>query len=88
MTPLVPVGKLRHMKVKSKETAKLGKRIRDLRQSKGITLSGFALLAEMDKGHLCRVELGVVEATMPTIRLIAKRLGVTPSALIDPPRAA
>lgn len=76
------------MKVKNREAARLGKRIREVRQSKGLTLSGFARLAEMDKGHLCRVELGVVEPAMPTIRQIAKLLGVTPSALIDPPRAA
>jgi transcriptional regulator with XRE-family HTH domain len=88
LTAVAGGGKLRGMKVKNKEAAKLGKRIRQVRQAKGFTLSGFARLAEMDKGHLCRVELGVVEAELPTLRQIAKMLGVSASYLIDPPRAA
>lgn len=76
------------MKPKSREAAQLGQRIKGVRLSRGLTLRSLATMARMDYGHLCRLEHGVVEPTMPTARKLAKILGVAPAVLLDAPRAA
>jgi transcriptional regulator with XRE-family HTH domain len=56
---------------------KIGRRIRDLRQAINITQEKLAYEAGLrSKGHLSGVENGLVLPTLPTLVLLANRLGV------------
>jgi transcriptional regulator with XRE-family HTH domain len=56
---------------------KIGRRIRDLRQTIDITQEKLAYEAGLrSKGHLSGVENGFVLPTLPTLALLAERLGV------------
>ena len=61
----------------------MGKRIRLMRSAKGFNLTELARRASMDKGYLCRVELGVIQPGIPAVRRIAKILGIPVSSIIE-----
>jgi DNA-binding XRE family transcriptional regulator len=63
--------------------AQVGRRIRALRNERGITLREFGKLAGLHPFHVMAVELGQVSANLHTIRAIAKALGVTPADLLN-----
>ena len=60
----------------------LGEAIRRIRVSKGISQEKLALLAEVDRSYLGRVERGDNNVTVLTIRKVAKTLGVSVAKLM------
>ena len=58
-----------------------GKRVRCMRQRRGISLRGFALMIGIDKGFLVDIEYGRKSPTLDTIEKIASGLGVKTSDL-------
>ena len=60
----------------------LGEAIRRIRVSKGISQEKLALLAEVDRSYLGRVERGDNNVTVLTLRKLAKALGVSLANLI------
>ena len=67
----------------ARNAVKLGKTIQKLRKDRGESLPVFATRIGLDKGHLWRIEAGQTEPTLPTLRTIARALGVKPGALVD-----
>lgn len=61
----------------------LGKAIRQLRQEKGISQEGLALLAEVDRSYVGRVERGDNNAAVLTLAKLAKALGVSLARLMQ-----
>jgi XRE family transcriptional regulator, regulator of sulfur utilization len=58
-------------------SAKIGKRIRSLREERGVTQEKTAYEAGLaSKGHLSGIEKGVVRPTLDTLMLLAERLEV------------
>lgn len=51
---------------------KLGKRIKELREGKGLGVRQFALLAEIEHPQLINIEKGRVDIKLATIHKIAK----------------
>lgn len=60
-----------------------GKRIRCMRQRRGISLRGFALMIGIDKGFLVDIEHGRKSPTLDTIEKIASGLDVKTSELFN-----
>ena len=60
----------------------LGEAIRRIRVSKGISQEKLALLAEVDRSYLGRVERADNNVTVLTLRKLAKALGVSLAKLI------
>jgi len=61
----------------------LGKAIREVRLSKGISQEKLALLSEVDRAHVGRVERGDSNAAVLTLAQIAKALNLTVSKLMQ-----
>jgi transcriptional regulator with XRE-family HTH domain len=66
----------------------VGRRIAELRQSKGLTQEAFAAKARVDARYVQKVERGIVNLTLVTLAQWAARLGVEPAELLRPPRSA
>jgi transcriptional regulator with XRE-family HTH domain len=62
----------------------IGKRIADLREKRGLTLSQLAKLVGMSKSALWAIEQGKVSSTISTLWKIANALGVTFGELVEP----
>ncbi|MDI3290448.1 helix-turn-helix transcriptional regulator [Polyangium sp. 15x6] len=62
--------------------AKVGARIRDLRQERGMSLAALADESGLSKGHMSSVERGLVLITVGTVVSAAKALGVPPFVLL------
>lgn len=62
-------------------TVKLGKRIRELRNQKGMSQEKFALNIGMDRTYFASVEAGKRNIAILNIKKIADGLGVTLSEL-------
>jgi transcriptional regulator with XRE-family HTH domain len=60
---------------------KVGARIRELRQERGMSLAALAEAAGLSKGHMSSVERGLVLITVGTIVATARALGVPPFVL-------
>ena len=60
----------------------LGKRIKSLRTSRGLSQRELARLVNMDQSFLSRVENGMNTPTVEHIPVIARHLGVTPGYLL------
>ena len=58
--------------------AKVGARIRELRQERGMSLAVLADAAGLSRGHMSSVERGLVLITFSTVVSIARALGVPP----------
>ena len=60
----------------------LGEAIRSIRQSKGISQEKLALLAEVDRSYMGRVERGDNNVAILTLARIARALGVSAARLL------
>jgi transcriptional regulator with XRE-family HTH domain len=63
----------------------VGKRIRSLREEKGLTQTDLAVHLDMNRGHISDIELGKREAGLITLQIIAKGLETTMSRLLKKP---
>ena len=54
-----------------------GKRIRDIRISKGVSQSQLALMTSMTKSYMSEIEAGKKNLTLRTLQKIATSLGIT-----------
>lgn len=61
---------------------KLGQRIRELREKKGISQEAFAHLCELNRVHMSDIERGEVNLTIATLAKIARNLNITAAALL------
>ncbi len=61
---------------------RLGKRIRALREKKGLSQEAFADLCEMNRVHMGDVERGNINLTIATLDKIARNLKTTCAALL------
>ncbi len=65
-----------------KLAALLGKRIAKIRKSKGLTQDKLALLAEIDRSYVGRIERGEVNITIEKLYEIAETLGCDAKELL------
>jgi transcriptional regulator with XRE-family HTH domain len=61
----------------------LGQAIRRLREEKELSQDGLALIAEVDRAYVGRLERGDNAAALLTLKRIADALGVSMAALMD-----
>ncbi len=62
---------------------RIGQRLRDLREEKGLTMEKLAYESELgSKGHISSLERGLMVPTVETIRIISERLEVLPLDLL------
>lgn len=61
----------------------LGQAIRRLREEKELSQEGLALIAEVDRAYVGRLERGDNAAALLTLKRIADALGVSMAALMD-----
>jgi len=65
---------------------KIGKRIRELRLERGVTMERLAYESELgSKGHLSNIEKGLVRPTAHTLNVLAEALEVLPLDLLTFP---
>jgi len=67
------------------QTAKLGARLRELRNERNMSLGDLADASEVSKGHLSSIEHGLAAITVQTISRLAKGLGLPPFYLLAAP---
>ncbi len=60
-----------------------GRRVRELRQQKGMTIEQFANTVDIHVTQLARIERGENNPTISYVFLIAEKLGVRASDLLD-----
>jgi transcriptional regulator with XRE-family HTH domain len=60
----------------------MGKRLKKLRETKGMTQAALAKGAEISRGYLIRLEAGEQDPTLGTIERLAKALRVSIRKLI------
>ena len=62
---------------------KIGERIRDLRESKGISQQNLAAICNFEKANLSRLEAGRTNPTISTLYKISQALEITIAELVD-----
>lgn len=62
---------------------KIGQRIRELRESKGISQQNFAAICNFEKANLSRIEAGRTNPTVSTLYKISQALEITISELVN-----
>lgn len=62
---------------------KIGERIRDLRESKGISQQNLAAICNFEKANLSRIEAGRTNPTVSTMYKISQALDITLTELVD-----
>ena len=62
---------------------KIGNRIRELRESKGISQQNLAAICNFEKANLSRIEAGRTNPTISTLYKISQALEITISELVD-----
>ena len=62
---------------------KIGNRIRELRESKGISQQNLAAVCNFEKANLSRIEAGRTNPTVSTLYKISQALEITISELVD-----
>ena len=62
---------------------KIGNRIRELRESKGISQQNLAAICNFEKANLSRIEAGRTNPTISTLYKISQALEVKISDLVD-----
>jgi len=62
---------------------KIGERIRDLRESKGISQQNLAAICNFEKANLSRLEAGRTNPTISTLYKISQALEISLSELVD-----
>jgi transcriptional regulator with XRE-family HTH domain len=60
-----------------------GKRLRDVRKQKELSLEGLAFEAEMEISQVYRIEKGIINPTLTTLSALSKALGITLKDLLD-----
>lgn len=76
------VGKSEHYRDEEAIKA-FGEKVRALRQMKGLTIEQFANSVDLHVTQLSRIERGETNPTLSYIMLIAEKLEVKPSLLLD-----
>jgi transcriptional regulator with XRE-family HTH domain len=66
-----------------KTIKKFGKKLRELRQAKGISQEQLAHNCGLEYSQINRIELGKVNTSISHVALLAKHLGVTPCDLFE-----
>ena len=61
---------------KPNDRVMLGKTIKNLRTSQGLSIRRFALMIGMDYSYICKIESGDANATVDVLSKIAGGLGV------------
>ena len=62
---------------------KIGNRIRELRESKGISQQNLAAICNFEKANLSRIEAGRTNPTISTLYKISQALDITISELVN-----
>jgi transcriptional regulator with XRE-family HTH domain len=62
----------------------LGKNLKRLRDSKGLSMQDLATLAEIEKSQVLRIEKGKVDARISTLYILSAALKVDVSELFKP----
>jgi transcriptional regulator with XRE-family HTH domain len=62
---------------------RLGKKLRDHRLARNLSLSEVAKLAEVSVGHLSQIERGLAAPSVRTFCVLSKILGIGPGGLLD-----
>lgn len=62
---------------------KIGQRIRELRESKGISQQNLAAICNFEKANLSRIEAGRTNPTVSTLYKISQALEIKISELVD-----
>jgi len=62
---------------------KIGERIRDLRESKGISQQNLAAICNFEKANLSRLEAGRTNPTVSTLNKISQALKISLSEIVD-----
>ncbi|HTV09396.1 MAG TPA: helix-turn-helix transcriptional regulator [Candidatus Aquilonibacter sp.] len=60
---------------------RLGRRLSELREKRGLSQTQLADMAEIGRAHLSQIENGAVAARIDTLRDIAQALGISLSEL-------
>jgi transcriptional regulator with XRE-family HTH domain len=60
----------------------LGKKIRQARKAKGLSQDAFALICQVDRSYMGRIERGEVNITVEKLYQIADSLGCRPAELL------
>ncbi len=61
---------------------KLGKRIRKLREKKGLSQEFFAGLCDINRVHMSQIERGQINLTIATLNKLAQNLDMSVSVLL------
>ena len=61
----------------------IGKRIRDLRKEKGLTLSGLAELCRCSSSLLSQIETGAINPSFSTLKAVSDALSISMAALFE-----
>jgi len=65
----------------------LGRRLKELREQRGLTQRGLARESGLEHNTLSRIEQGHYQPSADTIRKLADGLDVPPGALFEAPKA-
>ena len=65
----------------------IGKRVRELREERGLTISELADQAGLTRNAVSRIELGTRTPSATTVKKLAKGLRVEPGVLFEAPLA-
>lgn len=66
------------------DDASLGRRLREVREAKGITLAALAEQAGLTKGFISQLERGLSQASVTSLQRICAALDLPPGAILDP----
>ncbi len=67
------------MPMKGKAETGFGRRLKELREARGLSQDGLAKLANLAVSGVSKLEQGVAEPHWPTVVSLAEALGCTPS---------
>ena len=67
------------------QAAKIGARLRELRNERALSLQDLADICDLSKGQISSIENGLSSMTIPTIFRLAKGLGLPPLYLLTFP---
>ena len=66
-----------------KAITEIGRRIKNLRKEKGLSVYALANIADIERSQILRIESGTTNTTISTILAIASALEVKPKELFD-----
>ena len=61
----------------------LGNKIREVRQSKGLSQQALANLSDLELSQINRIELGIINTSVSHIAAISEALDIEPKTLFD-----